>query len=384
VITLAVVVAWAGVATLVYVYLGYPFLLWLVSRLRPRAVARGDVTESVTLIVSAYNEADVIRSKLDNSLALDYPRDRLEVVVVSDASTDATEAIVREYAAQGVTLFRMSERGGKTAGLNAAMEKVRGDIVVFSDANILYERDVIRKLVRNFADPEVGCVTGDSRYVDPEQASATHGQEDAYWGYERLIRWWESRLGSTVGADGAIFAIRRELYTPLPADAINDLMLPLRIVDHGHRAVFDASAVGFEPSAGDLRREFRRKRRIVNRSWRAVMSVPAVLDPRRTGLFAWQVWSHKVLRWLALPVLLATVAAAAVAYSQGAFYQAVVWGFTGSLAAAGGGLLLPERLGMTAKLGRSALYYYVVNVAAVLGIAQALRGRVQAVWTPER
>jgi cellulose synthase/poly-beta-1,6-N-acetylglucosamine synthase-like glycosyltransferase len=380
---LASLVSLSAVAVLGYVYVGYPLAVWLLSRLWGRNVGRGDITPTVTLLVSAYNEAGTIRRKLENCLGLDYPRERLDIVVVSDASTDDTDRITEEFAGQGVSLLRMTERKGKTAGLNAAMEKVEGEIVVFSDANILYEREAIRRLIANFADREVGCVTGDSRYLDPER-SATHAQENAYWGYERLIRCSESRLGSTVGADGAIFAIRRELYTRLPVDAINDLMLPLRIVAGGHRAVFEQRAVGFEPSAGDLRREFRRKRRIVNRSWRAVMSVPAVLNPARTGLFAWQVWSHKVLRWLALPVLLVAVGAALVAYPLGGVHRLVVWGFAGSLVAAGAGALLPERLGAAAKLGRVALYFYAINVAAVLGMVLALRGRVQAVWTPER
>jgi cellulose synthase/poly-beta-1,6-N-acetylglucosamine synthase-like glycosyltransferase len=259
----------------------------------------------------------------------------------------------------------------------------RGEIIVFSDANIFYQRDTIRRLVRNFADAEVGCVTGDSRYVDSEPTEA-YAQENAYWGYERFIRSMESRLGSTVGGDGAIFAIRRELYAPLPAEAINDLVVPLRIVSQGYRAVFEPAAIGIEPTSGDFGGEFRRKRRIVNRSWHGVMSVSEVLNPGRVCWFAWQVWSHKILRWLVLPVILLGVGGCFIALPLGLHYRIGAWGFVASLVLAGFGALAPARWGRVATLLHAAWYFYLVNLAAVLGIAMALVGRVEMIWTPER
>jgi cellulose synthase/poly-beta-1,6-N-acetylglucosamine synthase-like glycosyltransferase len=381
--TIAAIVVWGAALFVVYVYAGYPILLWIITRFLRRPIHREEITPAVTLLISAYNEAGVIGSKLDNALALDYPSERLEILVVSDASTDETDAIVELLAERRVKLLRIPERRGKTMGLNAAMSEARGEIIVFSDANILYQKDVIRQLVRNFADPNVGCVTGNSCYAENLQ-SAAYIQENNYWQYEQTIRSLESKLGSTVGGDGAIFAIRKYLYSPLQPDAINDLVIPLQIVARGYRAIFEPTAIGFEPSAGDFAGEFRRKRRIVNRSWRGVRSVPQVLDPRVVGIFAWQVWSHKVLRWLMLPMVLSVAIGCFVAFPAGLIYQIGACGFIASLAVAAIGGLVKHSLGRLTRLAHGLFYFYMVNVAAFSGIIMAMSGRVEVLWTPER
>lgn len=381
--TLAGIMVLGALGTIGYVYVGYPLVLWVLAKVRRRDVQRAAVTPSVTLLISAYNEEEVIGRKLENSLALDYPRDRLTILVISDASADGTDRIVRSYASQGVSLLRMPERGGKTAGLNAAVQQAKSDIILFSDANILYQKDVVRALVRNFADPTIGCVTGDSRYLEGVE-SAAHVQENTYWGYERFIRTLESTIGSTVGGDGAIFAIQRELYTPLRPDAINDLMIPLQIVLRGYRAIFEPAAVGIEPSAGHFKGEFRRKRRIVNRSWRCVMGMPRVLSSGAGMLFAWQVWSHKVLRWLVLPLIVVAAAGCLLGYNQGIEFRLIGGGIAASLLFAAFGGILPRRWGGLARLAQGIMYFYLVNLAAVLGIGMAMTGRVEMLWTPER
>ncbi len=380
---IAVGVVWGALLLVGYVYVGYPILLWIITRFRRRAVFQDDITPPVTLLISAFNEARVISSKLENALSLNYPSDRFEVMVVSDASTDGTDSIVESFAERGVKLLRMPERQGKTFGLNSALKQVRGEIIVFSDANILYQKDVIRRLVRNFADPRVGCVTGNSCYAENSH-SAAHLQENTYWQYEQTIRALESQLGSTVGGDGAIFAIRKNLYTPLPSEAINDLVIPLQIVARGYRAIFEPAAIGFEPSAGDFAGEFRRKRRIVNRSWRGVRSVPEVLDPRAVGVFAWQVWSHKVLRWLVFPMVVTAAAGCFMAFPAGLIYRVGALGFVASVAIAAVGGLAKHNLGQLARLAQVFFYFYMVNLAAFLGIVMAMSGRVEVVWTPER
>lgn len=377
------IVAWAAFGLVAYVYIGYPAVLWVVTRLYRHPVQQGPGFPTVTLLISAFNEAEVIRGKLENSLSLDYPADRLEVLVISDASTDETDRIVESFADRGVRLLRMASRGGKTVGLNAALRVASGEIILFSDANILYKPDTVRRLVSNFADSSVGCVTGDSRYLE-EMDTAAHVQENAYWGYERMIRTMESQLGSTVGGDGAIFAIRKHLFRPLAPEAINDLVIPLQVVAAGFRAIFEPTAIGYEPSAGDFRKEFRRKRRIVNRSWRGVMSVGQVLNPFRVGTFAWQVWSHKVLRWLVLPFVLLAVGGCFLASGSGWLYELGVMGFLGSLVLAGMGAILPERGGLPVRLAHGMFYFYLVNLAALLGVLKALGGHVEMVWAPER
>ena len=379
----AVAIVWCTVFLLGYVYIGYPVLLWFITRWHCRAIRPADIAPTVTLLISAFNEARVIASKLENALALDYPKERINILVISDASTDETDAIVESFVDRGVQLLRMPERQGKTVGLNAAVQRARGEIIVFSDANIMYEPMVIKRLVRNFADPDVGCVTGDSRYTE-DRSSAAHLQENTYWHYEQKIRAMESKLGSTVGGDGAIFAIRKVLYRPLSRDAINDLVIPLQIVARGCRAIFEPAAVGFEPTAGDFAGEFRRKRRIVNRSWRGVRSVPEVLSPWAVGIFAWQVWSHKVLRWLVLPMVLIVGGGCFFAISEGPIYRLGALGFIGSIVVAAGGALAKDNLSRLARLAHGLFYFYMVNLAAFLGILMAVAGKVEVVWTPER
>lgn len=382
-ITMASTIVWTACFLIGYVYVGYPLMLWCLSRFSWRAVAASPIIPPVTLLISAYNEQEDIGRKLKNSLALDYPKDKLQIIVISDASTDETDQIVRAFQDQGVVLLRMPTRGGKTTGLNAAVKKANGEVVVFSDANILYQTDVLHRLVTSFADPTVGCVTGDSRYLEDNQSPADV-QENTYWGYERMIRSWESLIGSTVGGDGAIFAIRTHLYTPLAPEAINDLVVPLQIVAKGYRAIYEPLAVGHEPAAGDFRKEFRRKRRIVNRSWRGIMSVGEVLKPWRVGLFAWQVWSHKVLRWLVLPFIVLAVLGCIAAVSEGWVYRAGLSVFVLSLGLAGAGAMVPNRRGLGARAAQAMFYFYLVNLAALLGILRALRGNVEMVWAPER
>ncbi len=377
-------IALVGFCLVIYVYIGYPLGLWLLSRFLRREVSREAITPSVTLLISAFNEADVLPEKLRNSLSLNYPPELIEIVVISDASTDDTDCLVQSFANQGVVLLRMPKRGGKMVGLNAAMQVAKGEIIVFSDANILYDPDAIQHLVTNFADSAVGCVTGDSRYLDSDPTAA-QVQENTYWKYEQQIRAWESVVGSTVGGDGAIFAIRRELYTPLLPAGVNDFEIPLRIVaQQGYRAVFEPAAIGYEPSSGSFGSEFRRKRRIVSQSWLAILHVPEALNPLKTGLFAWQVWSHKVLRWLVLPFTLAIVVGCAFAASTSWFYLVGWWGFLVSTFLSIIAVFLPDSLGSGVRILKSLFYFYMVNVAATVGITKAIMGRAEAVWTPER
>lgn len=373
---------WILLALVVYVYAGYPLLLWLLRALigaRPVAVA--GIEPPVTLVISAYNEEGVIGAKLDNSLALDYPRQRLQVMVVSDACEDRTDDIVRSYADRGVTLLAMPERGGKTLGLNAAVAAATGEVIVFSDANAMYGRDVIRMLVRNFADPMVGAAVGESTYVDPEVESER--SEGLYWRYETAIKRLESEVGSVVGGDGAIYAVRRSLYEPMRADALSDFVNPLQVVRGGHRCVYEPAARSYERAADDFGKEFRRKVRIVNRAWRALWRLRGLMNPLRHGLFAWQLVSHKLLRWL-VPVQLAALLAVNVAVAgEGSVYALALAGQVAFYGLAAAGYLLRRRPAIPALL--SVPYYFcLVNVASAFGIFDAFRGRTYTTWATPR
>lgn len=373
---------WILLALLAYVYGGYALLLALLSLLGgARPWKRADAEPSVTLIVSALNEAAVIGRKIENSLALDYPRERLEVIVVSDASEDGTDEIVRGFVGQGAQLLRMPQRSGKTLGLNAAVERARGEVVVFSDANAMYAHDAIRKLVRNFADPAVGAVVGESTYVDAQAESER--QEGLYWRYEIAIKRLESAVGSVVGGDGAIYAVRRQLYRPMAADALSDFVNPLQVIAAGFRCVYEPEGRSAERAADSFEREFRRKVRIVNRAVRALFRMRRLLNPLRYGLFSVQLISHKLLRWL-VPLMLVAVAALNVALlDSGPVYQLTCAGQAALYSLALLGHLLRRKRSIPALL--SVPYYFcLVNAASALGILDALRGRTYTTWTTAR
>jgi cellulose synthase/poly-beta-1,6-N-acetylglucosamine synthase-like glycosyltransferase len=364
---------------LAYVLVGYPLLLRLIVRLRgPRPIARADIAPPLSFVISAYNEADVIREKLENTLAIDYPAERRQIVVISDCSNDGTDQIVLEFAGRGVELARMTERRGKTAGLNAAVPALTGEVVVFSDANAIYEPDALRKLVRNFADPMVGYVTGEARYLQNGQTTADIG-ERAYWNYEIQTKRLETDLGSMVGGDGAIYAIRRSLWKTLPEDAINDFLNPLQIVSAGWRGVYEPEAICWEETGGGARSEYKRRVRIVSRSWRAVFQATGVLNPFRVGVFSWSLWSHKVLRWCSGFFALGAAAGAAGLYVRWLWqWPLPVLG----LSALAAGCLVGTSQGR--RLIHMGAYFAVLNVASIVGIVKGSTGRVSGVWSTPR
>jgi cellulose synthase/poly-beta-1,6-N-acetylglucosamine synthase-like glycosyltransferase len=374
---------WISVSALLYVFVGYPLLLLVLGKIAQRpGVLKTAIRPHVTLIISAYNEEEVIEEKIRNSLALDYPREKLEIIVVSDASTDGTDDIVRRYMAEGVVLKRMTVRRGKTAGLNETVPLARGEVIVFSDANVFYARDVIEKLVRNFGDPTVGCVTGNSCYLDSEASNAGKS-ENTYWGYERFLKIKESQIGSMVGSDGAIFAIRKDLAGPLGPDDINDFVTPLQIVSQGYRNVFEPEALCHEHTVSQLAQEFRRKVRIVSRSWHGLFRVKTLLNPWRYGWFSFQLVSHKLLRWLA-PAFLSSIF----------LFSFVIGGDDGKREIALGAQIIFYSLGVLGVLLDRAMvgtrwlsfpaYFVVVNAASAVGTIRYMLGERVNTWEPER
>jgi len=368
-----------SVLVLAYVVVGYPLLLRLIVAIRgPRHVTQADITPSLSLVISAYNEADVIRTKLENALSLDYPADCREIVVISDGSDDGTDAIVEEFAGRGVTLARQAERLGKTAGLNRTVAGLKGDIVVFSDANAIYDGDALRKLVRNFADAAVGYVTGEARYQQNGQAAADAG-ERAYWGYEMQMKRLETQIGSMVGGDGAIYAIRRQLWKNLPDDSINDFLNPLQIVEAGWRGVYEPEAICYEDTGGAFKSEYKRRVRIVSRSWRAVFQAPGVLNPFRVGLFSLCLVSHKVLRWNT--GIFALIAAGALI---GLYLRALSHWPLASTAASVLALAAVVLTSTGRRMVSMAMYFAVINVASLVGVVKGTFGKVSGVWATPR
>lgn len=372
---------WASLTVLAWGYVGYPALVWLVARARRRAVPPGAGTPSVTLIIPAHNEAAAIRGKLENVLALDYPRDRLEVLVVSDGSTDGTDGIVREYADRGIGLLRQEPRAGKTAAENLGAARARGDVLVFSDATTIYRPDAIRMLVRHFSDPEVGCVGGEERFVaDP--ANPLAARMGVFWRFECFLRRQESAARTLIGVSGCIFAVRRSLYHPLDRHHCEDFMVPLRVVAAGQRVVYEPGAIAYEAAPSTMRAEFARKARIVAIGMATLMSMAHLLNPLGRGWVSVQLFSHKVVRWLSplalVGLFLTSSALAAVPLYRGLFVAQVLL-----YAAAAAGRWVPHR-GLLGRGAGLAYHFCAANAAAVVGAIRFLRGQRGTLWTPIR
>ena len=253
---------------------------------------------ALSIVIPAYNEEENIAQKIQNALNIDYPQQLIEIIVVSDASTDRTNDLVASFKEKGVHLIVNKQRCGKSYGLNRACEIAKGEILIFTDANAMFEREALRIMVLNFADPKVGLVTGSTNYYARNDDGSLIMTMGLYTRFERWIKDLESRIESCVGADGAVFGLRRSLYRPLAGTDINDFVTPLDVVRQGYRVVFDGSVLCAEEHSTDESEEFWRQVRIANRTIRALITHRDLLNPFRYGLFTWMLWSHKLLRFL--------------------------------------------------------------------------------------
>ena len=306
------ILAAAPLAIAIYAYAGYPLILWIVGRLRPRRIDAlvGAAWPTVTVTVPVYNAGSKIRGTLEGILQLDYPRALLQVLVISDASTDGTDIVVREFAGRGVELLRLQRRIGKTAAENAALSVARGEIIVNVDATILVPPSSLKALVRVFDDPTIGVASGRDVSVGGTSQSGT-GAESSYTGYEMWIRDLETRVGSIVGASGCFYGIRRSIHAkPLPIGLSWDFASPLVAQKQGYRSVSVPAAVCIVPRTAEIRTEITRKVRTMARGLRTLFYLRALMNPLRYGSFALMLISHKLLRWV--PYLLAPISFAAL------------------------------------------------------------------------
>jgi cellulose synthase/poly-beta-1,6-N-acetylglucosamine synthase-like glycosyltransferase len=383
---------WAATAVVVYTYVGFPLLVMLRARIRPRPHRTADISPTVSVIIAAHDEAAAIGARVDNLLALDYPADAIEFVIASDGSTDGTVAEAGRRADARVRVLDLP-RVGKAAALNGAVAAATGEILVFSDANTAYAPDAVRRLVRSFADPEVGGVAGNQVYLpasaadgggDPAAATAVGAGERSYWDFDRLVKEAESLGGSVISATGAIYAMRRELFRPVPDGVTDDFVTSTRVVAQGRRLVFEPDAVALEPVAGSGRREYRRKVRIMTRGLRGVAVARELLDPRRHGFYSLQLLTHKVLRRLmAVPLLIIAVVSPFL-WSDGPIYQLATVGQVGMYGLGAIGLTLGDR-----KAGRRPwfaipAFFLLVNIASLHALSNLLTGRRIDRWVPVR
>ncbi|KAA3613253.1 MAG: glycosyltransferase family 2 protein [Calditrichaeota bacterium] len=371
---------WTLLVLLFYIYAGYYAISFILAKLfRKKSNEDASHLPSVTLVISAYNEESVIKDKLTNSLEIDYPEDHFSIVVVSDASDDQTDTLVTDFNHPNIHLMRMDERLGKTFGINKIMPNVKSEIVVFSDANAIYKPDAIKELVKYFNDPKIGYVVGNAQYIKDGQSKAGK-QEDSYWSMEIRLKTYESEIGSVVGGDGAIYAIRKELYKPLEADDINDFVNPIQIILQGFRGVFNPKAICYEHSADTFDKEIGRKRRIVNRSWRGLFKNVSVLNPFKTGVHAWQVFSHKLLRWLGGIFLMAFFIINFMLVNNGFFYEITFYAQIVLYLFGLIGWLIVDRFKNVPFFITIPYYFMQVNIASLLGIIDNVLGKKYTTW----
>lgn len=370
---------WLSFFVLAYIYAGYPLLVCALAQTFGRLPKHKPITPKLSLYIPAYNEQEHIEAKIKNSLTLDYPKDKLEIVVASDGSTDKTNEIVKRYQAQGVKLIAMRDNIGKSAMLDRTVPLLTGEITVFSDTSSELEPDALRVLVRNFADAKVGCASGLYRIKGARDLRAQG--EGLYWKYETFIKRQESRLHSILGAHGAFYAIRTALFEKLEHSTINDdYLIPMRIVAQGYRAIYEPGAVAWEREQASVEGEFARRRRIAAGNCQQMVELRRMLSP----LYGWVAlcfFSHKVLRtlspvflltmllgtwWLPLPVLAAALA------GQVALYTAAYAGY------------VFQRRGKTAKWLSPPLYFCLGNLAMLAGLFRYLFRRHTVSWERSR
>lgn len=371
-----------SVAVIAYTYAGYPIMLRLLSSLFGRPTRQADITPAVSIIIAAYNEEDAIAAKIENTLSLDYPVEKLQIIVTSDCSTDRTDDIVRSYASRGVLLHRQPDRLGKTSAQNSAVKVATGEILFFSDATTIYKPDTLSKIVRNFADTQVGAVTGSVVYVDPATTSVGAGCR-SYWSYEFFLKESESRLSSLIGVCGCLYAVRRSSYVRLAQDMNSDFVTAIEVHLQGLRTVYEPEAISIEDTNLRGREEFRMRVRVIERTMNALHRYREVLSIGRHGLFAFQMISHKVMRYAVSIFLISAFASNYLLLNrseifhltfllQAALYSAAVLGWAA------------DRLGLS--IGPLSIPYYFTlgNLAALVAFVKFMRGETNVVWRPIR
>jgi cellulose synthase/poly-beta-1,6-N-acetylglucosamine synthase-like glycosyltransferase len=373
-------ILWVSVFLIIYPYLGYPVLVLVGGLIWPRRIRRQPREAAVTILIPAYNEADCIGETIQNKLNQNYPNDKLQVIVISDGSTDGTDDIARGFAAQGVELISRTAREGKAVALNEAVKHARGDIIFFSDANSLFEREAIRLMVENFADPDVGYVTGTLQVVTVGTTLSGSGG-DAYIRYENFVRALETRFGSIIGVNGGIDAIRKDLYTDIPAALITDFVLPLHVIARGYRVVYDSRAISRDVANKQLGSEFRMRVRVALRALQGLIYMRRLLNPIRYPVAAFCLISHKLLRYLTFLFLPIALAANIKLALTAPFYRWVLAAHLTAYALA----LLGLSAGLPRVLRRITAvpsYFLLSNIAFSLAMLKFLRGETMATWRP--
>lgn len=380
--TAAQIVFWTSAIALFYTYAGYPIFIYAVSLLFPKKIKRADFEPNVTVLITAYNEEKDISAKIKNTLELDYPPEKLEILIASDGSTDRTDEIVKEFASEDVKLFRQEGRAGKTVTQNNAVEQASGEIILFSDATTMYERDVLRRMMPNFADQTVGCVAGKLIYVDNSRSNVGKGAKK-YWNYETFIKESESRACSLIGASGCLYAVRKSAYKPMYPEACSDFLIATKIYEQGLRSIYESAAVCTEETNRQAGKELQMRVRVISQTFTDLWRNRRMLNPFRSGFFAVELISHKLLRY-AVPffLILIFISTATLAFSSKIF--AVVFALQILLYAMAFVGWILEQNENNIDIFAIPLYFVLTNLASLVGFYKFLSGERYARWEPIR
>jgi len=381
------ILIWLFLFIVFYAYLGYGILLFILIRFKRLAGKRKEIPSDpyepeVTLFVAAYNEKDFIDEKIRNSMSLDYPKEKVKHVWITDGSDDGTPDLLRKY--QGVEVHHQPQRAGKIAAMNRGMQFVKTPIVIFSDGNTMLGKESIRRIVNLFRDPGVGCVSGEKRLFVKDSAAATEG---IYWKYESTLKKWDAELYSVVGAAGELFALRTELFSPVEPDTLlDDFIISLRIAERGYTIQYDPEAYAIENPSASVKEELKRKIRISAGGIQSVIRLKELLNPFRYGVLSFQYISHRVLRWTLAPLglLIMLVCSAIVSLFSGILdytniYVLLFWGQIVFYFLALLGWILEERK-IKIKLLFVPYYFFIMNLAVYLGLARYLRKQQSVNW----
>jgi cellulose synthase/poly-beta-1,6-N-acetylglucosamine synthase-like glycosyltransferase len=362
-------------------YALYPVFVWALGLLFPFRVHQADIKPTISIIIPAYNEARDIERKIHNTLALDYPKENMEILIGSDGSTDRTAEIAKKFSNNNVRLVEFGENRGKTAVQNDLVNLSKGDVLIFTDAASFLNQDALVKIVRNFTDERVGCVAGRMHFVDTHSNLTTQSQ-GLYWRYEFKIRELESNLGHLIGVDGPLYAVRRDCYIALAGNMISDLITPLLVLNQKKRVVLESEALVYEDPTHASRQELATRRRITLRGLVSLFAHPELLNPLKFPLLSAQIFLHKILRWFVGPLVFVNGLACIFLSSNRIF--ATILGFYCffALAAAGGWIL--DHFGVRNRLLVVPYYFTLVNLAATLGIIDFLRKKQAISWKPYR
>jgi len=378
---MAEIIFWLTLGIIFYTYFGYPLFILLLSLFINHEIKKGEIEPNITVLITAYNEEKNIVAKLENTLSLDYPKEKLEIIVASDASEDKTDQIVREFSGRGVILHRVEGRVGKTETQNQTVKIAKGDIVIFSDATTKYKKDAIRKIVRNYDDSSIGAVSGRYEYVNPTGAPVGLGTI-LFWKYENSVKSGQTRIETVTGCCGCIYSVRKSLYEPLPREIISDLVEPLKILEKGYRIAFEPEAVAYEETTETSEEEFGMRVRVISRGMVGLWYMRKLFNPFKYGFVTFQLFSHKVLRWM-IPFLLPFLLISNLFLIGYPFYTltfvAQILFYIGAM----GGYLL-DKMGKKAKLLALPLYYCIVNAASVAAFFRTIFGKKAIVWETVR